>query len=144
MIIKKFRSFWEMEKLLVLSNFFFCFNVFRSHLLQKRQKASVGGKGLTHLLQDHHSGDGFYEGIVNNGSHMCLLIIIKVYQVFISFKFTADDFEIINCKVSKIFVVVWLLKRSWNHFGKWITVYQVFISFKFLTGSHWIKKEGQI
>ena len=29
------------ETLLVLSNFFFCHNVFKSHLLQRRQKASI-------------------------------------------------------------------------------------------------------
>ena len=38
-----------MEKLLVLSNFSFCHNVFKSCLQQRRQKASVCGKGLTKL-----------------------------------------------------------------------------------------------
>ena len=28
-------------------NFFFCHNVFKSHLLQRRQKVSICGKGLT-------------------------------------------------------------------------------------------------
>ena len=33
-------------ELLVLSNFFSCHNVFKSRLLQRRQKPSVRGKGL--------------------------------------------------------------------------------------------------
>ena len=36
------------ETLLVLSNFLFCCNVFKSRLLQRRQKASVYGKGINY------------------------------------------------------------------------------------------------
>ena len=36
-----------MEKLLIMSNLTFCHNVFKSRLLQMRQNASAGGKGLT-------------------------------------------------------------------------------------------------
>ena len=35
--------------MLVLSNFFFCHNVFKSRLLQRRQKASICGEGLMDL-----------------------------------------------------------------------------------------------
>ena len=44
---KKLKKLWQMEKLLVLSNFSFCYKVFKSCLLQWRQKASICGKGLT-------------------------------------------------------------------------------------------------
>ena len=44
---KKLKTLWQKEKLLILSNFFFCQNVFKSRLLQIRQKASTSGKGLT-------------------------------------------------------------------------------------------------
>ena len=40
------KTLWQKENLLVLSNFFFCHNVFKSRLLQRRQEASVLGKGL--------------------------------------------------------------------------------------------------
>ena len=42
----KLKTLWQMEKLLLMSNFSFCFNVFKSHLLQVRQNAFVCGKGL--------------------------------------------------------------------------------------------------
>ena len=40
---KGFKTFWQKGKLLVLSNFFFCHNVFKSRLLQMHQNASIGG-----------------------------------------------------------------------------------------------------
>ena len=43
---KKLKTLWQKEKLLVLSNFFFFHNVFKSRLLQMRQNASTGGKGF--------------------------------------------------------------------------------------------------
>ena len=36
------KTLWQKEKVLVLSNFFFCHNVFKSHLLQRGQKAGKG------------------------------------------------------------------------------------------------------
>ena len=39
----KWKTLWQKEKLLIMSNFFFCYNVFKSRLLQK---VSVWGKGL--------------------------------------------------------------------------------------------------
>ena len=34
------------EKLLIMSSFSFCHNVFKTYLLQMRQNAYIGGKGL--------------------------------------------------------------------------------------------------
>ena len=45
-------TLWQKEKLLVLSNFFFCHKVFKSRLLQKHQKVSTWGKGLSTLVED--------------------------------------------------------------------------------------------
>ena len=42
----KLKTLWLKEKLLHLSNFFFSHNVFKSCLLQRRQKASICVKGL--------------------------------------------------------------------------------------------------
>ena len=36
--LKELKTLWEKEKLLHLSNFFFCHNVFKSHLLHRYQK----------------------------------------------------------------------------------------------------------
>ena len=41
---KRLKTLWQREKLLIMSNFSFCPNVFKSRLLQMRQKASLCGK----------------------------------------------------------------------------------------------------
>ena len=46
-IENKLITLWQKEKLLVLSNFSLCHDVFKCRLLQMRQNASIGGKGLT-------------------------------------------------------------------------------------------------
>ena len=38
-----------MEKLIIMSNFYFYYNVFKSRLLQRRQNASVWQKGLINI-----------------------------------------------------------------------------------------------
>ena len=45
---KELKTLWQIEKLLILNNFSFCQNVFKSHLLQSLQKASVCGEGFKH------------------------------------------------------------------------------------------------
>ena len=40
---KELKTLWQKNKLLVLSNFYFCHNVFKSRLLQMRQKSSECG-----------------------------------------------------------------------------------------------------
>ena len=45
---KKLKTKWQKEKLLVLSNFSFCHNVFKSCRLQRRQKRSICGNELKH------------------------------------------------------------------------------------------------
>ena len=40
----EWKTFWQMEKLLLMSNFPVCHNDFKSCLLQMRQKASASGK----------------------------------------------------------------------------------------------------
>ena len=49
----KLKTLWQKEKLLIMSNFSFCHNVFKSHLLQMRQKASSSGKWLINLFRSH-------------------------------------------------------------------------------------------
>ena len=44
---KELKTLWQREKLLVLSNFSFCHDVFKSRQMQGRQKASICGKGLS-------------------------------------------------------------------------------------------------
>ena len=39
------KTLWKKDKLLVLSNFSFCHNVFKSRLLQTNQNAYLSGKG---------------------------------------------------------------------------------------------------
>ena len=41
---------WQIKKLLNMSHFFFCHNVFNSVLLQRHQKASTHGTGLTTII----------------------------------------------------------------------------------------------
>ena len=43
----KLKTLLQKEKSLVLSNFYFCHIDFKSHLLQRRQKSFLCGKGLT-------------------------------------------------------------------------------------------------
>ena len=47
--LKEWKTLWQKELLLIMSNFFFCHNVFKSCLLQRCQKASTFGKRLTKL-----------------------------------------------------------------------------------------------
>ena len=44
--MKRVEVVWQTEKLLVLSNFSFCHNFFKSRLLQWRRKASTSWKGV--------------------------------------------------------------------------------------------------
>ena len=44
------QTLWQMEKLLVLSNFSFCYNVFRSRLLQMRINALIFGKWINYSI----------------------------------------------------------------------------------------------
>ena len=46
---EKLKAFWQKEKLLVLGNFSFCHDVFKSRLLQMRLNVSIGEKGLNTL-----------------------------------------------------------------------------------------------
>ena len=46
--------------MLVLCNFFFCHYVFKSRLLQRRQKASIWGKGLNSLAIQKYFSIFFY------------------------------------------------------------------------------------
>ena len=55
--------------MLVLSNFYFCFDAFKSHLLQMRQNASIGGKGLNSF-----SANGDIE-VLYNGEPMLIRMI---------------------------------------------------------------------
>ena len=41
------KTLWQKEKLLMMSNFFFCQNVFKRRPLQRRQKESICGKVFT-------------------------------------------------------------------------------------------------
>ena len=50
---KELKTLWQMEKLLALSNFTFSHNVFKSPLLQRRQKASIWGKGLNMISHNY-------------------------------------------------------------------------------------------
>ena len=43
---KELKTLWKKKNLLVLNNFYFCHNVFKSRLLQRLQKASICGKAL--------------------------------------------------------------------------------------------------
>ena len=43
------KTLWQKGKLLVLSNFYFWHNVFKSRLLQRHQRASLCGKGLNNI-----------------------------------------------------------------------------------------------
>ena len=42
----KLKILWQKVTLIIMSNFAFCYNVFNSRLLQRRQTASTCGKGL--------------------------------------------------------------------------------------------------
>ena len=44
----KWKTLWEKEKLLVMSNFSFSHSVFKRLVSQRRQKVSLCGNGLTH------------------------------------------------------------------------------------------------
>ena len=46
-LLIELKTFWQKEKLLVLSNFCFCHITFKSYLLMRRQKASLCGKGMS-------------------------------------------------------------------------------------------------
>ena len=48
---KQLKTLWQREKLLFMSIVSFCHNVFKSRLLQKRQKGNVCGEGLLFLEQ---------------------------------------------------------------------------------------------
>ena len=50
---KKWKTLWQKEKLHVLCNFFFCHYV--SHLLRRRQKASIWRKGLNNISNMYKS-----------------------------------------------------------------------------------------
>ena len=52
---KKLKTLWQKKKLLVLSNFSFWHDVFKSRLLQMRENAPLGGKGLNILNNDESS-----------------------------------------------------------------------------------------
>ena len=51
-LLKKVESLWQKEKLLIMSNFPFNHNVFKSRLLQTRQNASTSGKRLKHVNRE--------------------------------------------------------------------------------------------
>ena len=46
-------TFWQNEKLLVLSNFFICYTVFRKPSAQRRQKASICGDRVFLCLYEY-------------------------------------------------------------------------------------------
>ena len=48
-LLTKVKNLWQKEKLLVLSNLYFCHNSFKSHLLQRPQNVSLCGKGLNSI-----------------------------------------------------------------------------------------------
>ena len=57
------KTLCQKEKFLVLSNFFFCLKVFKSRLLQRRQKDPICGKWLRAAVKMHClqiCGDFFY------------------------------------------------------------------------------------
>ena len=76
---KKWKTLWHKEKLLVLSNFSFCYDVSKSRLLQTRQKESVAGKRLTKTLSLLHTccmwergvGKAHHEVTLNIWSNFC-------------------------------------------------------------------------
>ena len=66
-----YKTLWQKEKLLVLSNFSFCHNVFKSLLLRMCQNASISGKGLNRCPQADiiliHLQQLTFENILANG-----------------------------------------------------------------------------
>ena len=91
----------------------------KSRLLQRRQKASVWGKGLSDTMIIRLRGN------TGTTSYRCFRLIchMRVYS-FKPFpkynKSAADDLENILTKAWKIFLNVSLIiKRSWKHCVKW-------------------------
>ena len=67
-----------------MSNFFYCYNVFKSRLLQRHQKASICGKGIQ-LVQSHNHITNFNIPTGFIFCQICQMIFAK-YTLDFSFK----------------------------------------------------------
>ena len=73
------KTLWQKEKLLFLSNFSFSHDVFKSCLLQMRQNAPIGGKGIivymTSLIPQIHCR-GFKQYLDTNTKISIMIICL--------------------------------------------------------------------
>ena len=79
-----------------LSNFCFCHNVFKNHMLQRHQKASIWGKRLNALalmLSSLHINDWRQIPLWNHYHYLVRLCSIKKFITNLQTKFVRCDIE---------------------------------------------------
>ena len=104
---KKMKTLWQTEKLLVLSNFCFCHDVFISRRLYMRQNASASGKWIN--VYFHFDKANMYVTGINN--YKAKTIYLHFLFKHVTFELKTTRLELINKWKDNLKQVIW----KWNN-----------------------------
>ena len=132
---KKLYTLWQKEKLLVLSNFSFCYIVFKSRLLQMRQNASTCGKftredcwnkkvfllwSLRFLSKNNNVPGKFNQGLIKDLSvNHCINVTswLNIFPHTVSHQWILKCLQLLH-KKKHSFIGTYLVLCTFHHFKR--------------------------